>query len=184
MMREGFILPPPLDKAAAAHKLRSRAAREALSGAARRVGHHGAVRAATANLEPSQIKVNDIIVNEAAGHKAPLGGFDPRGRKGKAIAFVTPEQGELLDKVEQLTNVEVPEIEYPDFKVGPEPDKVRQAREKSDAAISQTRETKSRSKVVAPDKESGADTSKFPGGIVPVAAPKKRMGGRLRTRRS
>lgn len=107
-----------------------------------------------------------------------------RGRKGKAIAFVTPEQGELLDKVEQLTNVEVPETEYPDFKPGPEPEKVRKAREQTDAAINQQRETKSRSKVVAPDKESSSDTSKFPGGIVPVAAPKKRMGGRLRTRRS
>ena len=107
-----------------------------------------------------------------------------RGRDGKAIAFVTPEQGPLLSKVEQLTNVEVVQVDYPDFEPGPEPDKVRQARARDAAATAQHREKKSRSKVQPPDAQAQQDTSKFPGGIVPVSGPKKRMGGRLRTRRS
>ncbi|MCH2133145.1 MAG: DEAD/DEAH box helicase [Phycisphaerales bacterium] len=107
-----------------------------------------------------------------------------RGRDGRAIAFVTPEQGELLNKVEQLTNVEVEEMVCADFEPGPEPDKVKRARKAEAKAIDQNRESKSRSKVVLPDQQTGQDTTKFPGGIVPTAAPKKRMGGRLRTRRS
>ena len=68
---------------------------------------------------------------------------------------------ELVEQGQQLTNVEVPETEYPDFGRACS-EKVRKAREQNDAAINQQRETKSRSKVVVPDKESGSDTSKFP----------------------
>ena len=59
---------------------------------------------------------------------------------------MTPEQGELLNKVEQLINVEVVQTEYPDFEPGPEPTKVREAREKEAAATDIHREKKSRSK--------------------------------------
>ncbi|MCH2153031.1 MAG: DEAD/DEAH box helicase [Phycisphaerales bacterium] len=107
-----------------------------------------------------------------------------RGRDGKAIAFVTPEQGPLLSKVEQLTNVEVTQVAYDDFEPGKPPEKIRQARAKEQAAADQHREKKSRSKIQLPDAEAQQDTSKFPGGIVPVSGPKKRLGGRLRTRRS
>ncbi len=72
---------------------------------------------------------------------------------------------------------------YDAFEPGPEPRKVRERR----AQIDQDRETNkqnlSRSVKQAPDAESAEDAERFPGGIVPSALPKKRMGGRLRGRR-
>ena len=47
-----------------------------------------------------------------------------------------------------------------------------------------SQEKKSRSKIQLPDADAKQDTSKFPGGVVPISGPKKRLGGRLRTRRS
>ncbi|MCP4759388.1 MAG: DEAD/DEAH box helicase [Planctomycetes bacterium] len=105
------------------------------------------------------------------------------GRSGQAIMFVEPEQGPLLMGVERLTNVEITEVFYDAFEPGPEPRKVRERR----AQIDQDRETNkqnlSRSVKQAPDAESAEDAERFPGGIVPSALPKKRMGGRLRGRR-
>ena len=136
------------------------------------------------DVDDISLVVNYDIPEDPEIYVHRIGRTARRGRDGRAIAFVTPEQGELLNKVEQLTNVEVSETEYPDFEPGPEPAKVRHAREQEAQATSQHREKKSRTKTVIPDEQASQDAAKFPGGVVPIAPPKKRMGGRLRTRRS
>jgi len=104
--------------------------------------------------------------------------------KGKAIMFVTPDQAELLSNIEKLTNVEIHQQRYEDFKPGPEPRRVVENREKAEAQREAARKQKGRVVDSVPDKEQGVDATKFPGGIVPKALPKKRLGGRIRTRRS
>jgi len=104
------------------------------------------------------------------------------GRKGIAWSFVTPEQGDLLTAIEMLTNVEIDEVEYPDFKPGPVPSAVVDQRQRDE----ERRENASRQHsriAVEPPVEKEIDASKFPGGLVPTKLPAKRMGGRLRTRR-
>ncbi len=104
------------------------------------------------------------------------------GRSGVAWSFVCPDQGELLTSIEMLANIEIPRLEYPDFQPGPVPADVQAHREldaqrKADRAVSQNRFT-----VVVPT-PAAVDPNRFPGGIVPVEAPLKRLGGRTKTRR-
>ena len=106
------------------------------------------------------------------------------GSDGQAIMFVTPDQGALLDGVMHLTNVEIAEFQYDDFKASPPPERDRRRNAEAAAAKAIEIEDKSRKLNKLPDARSAADASKFPGGIVPTALPKKGMGGRLRTRRS
>jgi ATP-dependent RNA helicase DeaD len=103
------------------------------------------------------------------------------GRDGIAWSFVTPEQGHLLTNIEMLTNVEIPQESYGDFKPGDVPDEVK-ARIELNAARQAAARTEHRRAPAAPP-QAVSDPSKFPGGLVPKAAPTKRMGGRLRTRR-
>jgi ATP-dependent RNA helicase DeaD len=105
------------------------------------------------------------------------------GRKGLAIMFVEPDQGPLLMGVERLTNVEVKEVFYDQFEPGPEPRIVRQRRASLEQERESNRKNLGRTISEAPAKEIAEDTSKFPGGVVPSALPKRRMGGRLRGRR-
>jgi ATP-dependent RNA helicase DeaD len=106
------------------------------------------------------------------------------GRNGIAWSFVTPEQGQLLSAIEALTNVEIPVKEYPDFKPGPEPDRVVKQRQEEQERTQKARLTHSRTRLDLPDSEKRAESDKFPGGIVPTGLPGKRLGGRIRTRRS
>jgi ATP-dependent RNA helicase DeaD len=106
------------------------------------------------------------------------------GNDGQAIMFVTPDQGALLDAIMHLTNVEISEFGYDDFKASPAPERDRRRHEAAAAAKAQEIVDKSRQVNQLPDSKAAADVSKFPGGIVPTAMPKKGMGGRLRTRRS
>ncbi|MCH2137011.1 MAG: DEAD/DEAH box helicase [Phycisphaerales bacterium] len=106
------------------------------------------------------------------------------GCDGQAIMFVTPEQGALVDGIMALTNVEIHEDGYDDFKPSPPPEKDRRRQEAQAKAKAEEVESKSRQVNALPDKSAAADASKFPGGIVPTALPRKGMGGRLRTRRS
>ncbi len=105
------------------------------------------------------------------------------GRGGIAWSFVTPEQGELLTRIEHLINTEVPKLDYPDFTPGPVPERVvreQQEKERADeakvnryeAAAQQLNQT-----LAAPD------ARKFPGGIVPTKLPPRRMQGRVRSTR-
>jgi ATP-dependent RNA helicase DeaD len=106
------------------------------------------------------------------------------GRDGIAWTFVCPDQGQLLSNIEALANIEIPRKEYPDFKPGPIPEEVKQrraaeARKKEELAQTRNRFTP------APVEETvkKADSAAFPDGLVPIALPEKRMGGRIRTTR-
>jgi ATP-dependent RNA helicase DeaD len=112
------------------------------------------------------------------------------GRDGVAWSFVCPDQGQLLSNIELLANIEIPRKEYPDFQPGPIPEEVRQRRE----AEARKREEQSHSRnrfqppppaIVTATQAAAAkiDASAFPDGLVPIALPQKRMGGRIRSRR-
>lgn len=127
------------------------------------------------------------------------------GREGVAWSLVTPADGELLTQVEMLTNTEVPKLEYPDFTPSPKPDGWRDAdgtprmRPQTEAApppeeprtsfVRQpasssggTTDSASPAPTPAPVVVAKPDPAKFPGGIVPVMLPPKRMQGRVARR--
>ncbi len=101
-------------------------------------------------------------------------------REGCAWSFVTPEQGALLTNIEKLINLEIPAMSYEGFEPGPIPDRIRQAQEAQESARANSREHSKRSATQLPSTKDAADTSAFPGGVVPSSLPKRRMGGRLR----
>jgi len=112
------------------------------------------------------------------------------GREGVAWSLVTDEQGPLLTSIEQLANTEIPLLEFPNFKPGPIPERVR-AEKARDAADAEAMRKPSRfEEAPAPAKASDSkvdvkkDAKKFPGGIVPKEMPGKRIRGRVRTHRS
>jgi ATP-dependent RNA helicase DeaD len=104
------------------------------------------------------------------------------GRSGMAWTFVCPDQGELLTSIEMLTNVEITRLDYDDFKPGPVPQEVRAQRELDDQRR-RDREVQTNRFAVAVPAAAAADPSRFPGGIVPVEVPSRRLGGRTKTRR-
>ena len=104
------------------------------------------------------------------------------GRRGVAWSFVCPDQGELLTNIEMLANIEIPLKKYEDFRPGPVPSDVQASREAARKRREDTAEQKSRLTVAPPPPDS-VDTTKYPGGMVPVALPQRRLGGRLPGRR-
>ncbi len=105
------------------------------------------------------------------------------GRDGIAWSFVTPDQGHLLTEIEKLTNTEIQVEEFGDFEPGPMPKEIAERME-ADAKRQQEQRTKaSRTSPRPPSEKEATDPSRFPGGLVPKAVPKRRLGGRLRTRR-
>lgn len=106
-----------------------------------------------------------------------------KGQKGRAIMFVTPEQSELLMNIERLTNVEIPTLTFDSFKPGPEPRGVQEDRKRLEEQREAQRKMHSRTVDELPADEQKGNDAKFPGGLVPKELPKKRLGGRLRTRR-
>lgn len=104
------------------------------------------------------------------------------GRNGIAWAFVTPEQGDLLTAIEMLTNVEIPLEDYSDFTPGPVPREIA-ARTEMQAARQAEVRSKKQQGLTPPSKSEIRDEQRFPGGIVPVALPSKRMRGRVKRRR-
>lgn len=106
------------------------------------------------------------------------------GRDGIAWSFVSPDQGELLTQVEMLANIEIPRIDFPDFKPGHVPSDVEAQRELDTKRREQSLERKNRHVPEKIDTKSAAkDETKFPGGIVPMKMPPKRMMGRTRSSR-
>ncbi len=105
------------------------------------------------------------------------------GRTGEAWSFVAPEQGALLSAIEQLTNVEIEKMEYPDFKASPPPPEILEKEQLAAKRAEDLRIQRSRALLAPPRKEDAQDASRFPGGIVPTALPPKRLGGRIRSRR-
>ena len=105
------------------------------------------------------------------------------GRDGCAWSFVTPDQGDLLTAIERLTNHEIACCDYRDFSPGPVPAEISAKRELARQREENSRIEHSRTRETPPTPEEAADTSKFPGGIVPADLPSRRMGGRVRIRR-
>lgn len=108
------------------------------------------------------------------------------GRGGVAWSLVTPEQGPLLTQIEQLANVEIPKMDYPDFEPGPLPDHVRAQQKQQEQRIEAAGQL---NRYAAPKEPVAAvaakpDESKFPGGLVPTKLPPRMMGGRVKTSRS
>ncbi|MSR18809.1 MAG: DEAD/DEAH box helicase [Phycisphaerales bacterium] len=103
------------------------------------------------------------------------------GRDGIAWAFVCPDQGALLQNIEMLTNVEISRLDYPAFEAGRVPDDVRAHREIEAKRREDSLDSKSRDPTVAP--VDATDTLRFPGGLVPIAPPHRRLGGRMQSRR-
>lgn len=103
------------------------------------------------------------------------------GRDGVAWTFVSPDQGPLLTAIEMLANIEIPRMEYPDFKPGPVPSDVRAHREHETAR--KEAQIKSKSRHSTDSQHDPADARLFPGGIVPKKMPPKRLMGRARTKR-
>ena len=128
--------------------------------------------------------VNYDVPEDSEVYVHRIGRTARAGNDGQAIMFVTPDQGALLDAIMHLTNVEISEYGYDDFKDSPAPERDRRRHEAAAATKAQEIVDKSRQVNQLPNAKAAADGSKFPGGIVPTALPKKGMGGRLRTRRS
>jgi superfamily II DNA/RNA helicase len=105
------------------------------------------------------------------------------GRDGVAWSFITPGQGALLDQIEMLTNVHIPEGDNAGFEPGPVPEAVMNQRQMEEQRRASLTVEESRSAVAPPPPDAASNASKFPGGIVPKAVPARRLGGRLRTRR-
>ena len=105
------------------------------------------------------------------------------GKDGIAWSFLTPAQGDLLTAIEMLTNVEIPEQEYDDFKPSEPPPEIRARAEREAERQAAVRAEQNRAKQQLPSDKESHDPNLFPGGVVPVARPAKRMGGRLRSRR-
>jgi len=106
------------------------------------------------------------------------------GRDGIAWALVCPDQGQLLSNIEQLANVEIPRKDYPDFQPGPIPQEVLHRRAAEDKRRGE--QAVQRNRFMPPPPEDLAkqvNTAAFPDGMVPIAMPDKRLGGRIRTRR-
>ncbi|MEQ8770317.1 MAG: DEAD/DEAH box helicase [Phycisphaerales bacterium] len=111
------------------------------------------------------------------------------GREGVAWSLVTPEQGKLLTEIENLINAEIPHKEYADFEATERPEGWKDE-PTGGRPIYQVEgvEEEKRGRHEGPSvddvKELDAEelAAKFPGGIVPGKMPKKRLGGRTRTR--
>ncbi|MDZ4756449.1 MAG: DEAD/DEAH box helicase [Phycisphaerae bacterium] len=107
------------------------------------------------------------------------------GRAGVAWAFVCPDQGQLLSNIEQLANVEILKKEYSDFKPGPVPNSVIQRREAEVKRREEQATTRNRHTPTTPQEHmKNVDSSAFPDGMIPIAMPERRMGGRVKTKRS
>ena len=114
------------------------------------------------------------------------------GRGGVAWALVTPSQGELLTKIENLINAEIPKLDYPDFAASPRPEGFRDEGPggrpiieipKSDVPKFNRMDAAVNKELPVTGAAGTADASKFPGGVVPTKMPPKRMFGKIPTGR-
>jgi len=105
------------------------------------------------------------------------------GKGGIAWTFVTPDEGRLLSGIEEFINKEIPRKLYDDFEPGPIPATVLADRERARELSERLSVQSSRTAPSTIDGAAAQDATKFPGGVVPVAAPERRMHGRMRGRR-
>lgn len=119
------------------------------------------------------------------------------GRQGVAWSLVTPDQGELLTKIELLINAEIPKLEYPDFKGSDKPAHWRDHGARPEGGLvradaphiapppppeQKANRVQASANLELPKPADQADQTKFPGGIVPTKLPPKRMWGRMKGR--
>jgi len=105
------------------------------------------------------------------------------GHSGVAWSFVTPDQGKLLTAIEVLANVEIAELDYPDFKPGPVPEDKRGEMRKAPLADNAPTGRAAGPDAVWEEKHENVDADRFPDGIIPSGPPKRRLGGRMKSRR-
>ncbi len=105
------------------------------------------------------------------------------GRGGIAWMFVTPDEGPLLSCIEHFINKEIPRKMYDDFTPGPVPHGVQAERERAREQSEKFATQQNRHAPSTIDATAARDATKFPGGLVPIAAPERRMKGRMRGRR-
>ncbi len=107
------------------------------------------------------------------------------GQEGVAWTFVSSEEGRLLTAVEKLANIEIPRLEYPDFKPGDIPHSVREKQVRREQLAATAPKPTSKNIASSPPPSSAkADPNRFPGGLVPAKMPPRTIGGRVRTSRS
>ncbi len=111
------------------------------------------------------------------------------GREGVAWSLVTTEQGKLLTEIENLINAEIPLKTYDDFEATDRPegwkDEPTGGRPTYQVeGVDEEKRGRHEGPSVDDVKQLDAEdlAAKFPGGIVPGKMPKKRLGGRTRTR--
>lgn len=120
------------------------------------------------------------------------------GRQGVAWSLVTPDQGELLTKIEVLINAEIPKLEYPDFKASDKPAHWRDHGARPEGGLvradaphiappppppeQKANRVQASANLELPKPAEQVDQTKFPGGIVPTKLPPKRMWGRMKGR--
>jgi ATP-dependent RNA helicase DeaD len=112
------------------------------------------------------------------------------GRRGIAWSLVTPEQGELLSKVENLINLEIPKLDYPDFQPGEAPQGFDDSRRRREDRAKRQAEIDASGKPVLSARlqntgpslppATKADPSKFPGGVVPTKLPPRLLMGKVK----
>ncbi|MCC6909886.1 MAG: DEAD/DEAH box helicase [Phycisphaerales bacterium] len=105
------------------------------------------------------------------------------GKSGIAWSFVAPDQGKLLTAIEMLANIEIAKLDYPDFVPGPIPEDKRAQIAKPIPEAEAPLGRAAGPDAVWEDERSTIDEEKFPGGVVPSGPPKRRLGGRMKTRR-
>ena len=109
------------------------------------------------------------------------------GTKGVAWSFVTRAQGELLTKIENLVNAQIPQLDYPDFEHRERPEGWRDEPTGGRPPLDIPETAPPRNRYEAEDiSQQTTDpkklAEKFPGGIVPSKLPPKRMKGKVRSR--
>jgi len=79
--------------------------------------------------------------------------------------------------------VEIGELEYPDFIPGPVPEDKRAEMPKAPRAEDAPRGRTAGPEAVWKDEGATVDAEKFPGGVAPSGPPRRRLGGRMKSRR-
>ncbi len=109
------------------------------------------------------------------------------GTRGVSWSFVTKAQGELLTRIENLVNAQIPQLDYPDFEHRPRPENWRDEPTggRPPLDIPETAPPRNRYETQTPAEQISDPkklAEKFPGGIVPSKLPPKRMKGKVRPR--
>lgn len=171
-----------------------------------RAGHLGVVIAsdlASRGLDVDGIThvINYDLPEDPEVYVHRIGRTARAGRDGIAWSMVTPDQGRLLTDIESLINLEIPALEYPDFKPSPRPEHFRDDTPGIGRTSTRPRRAPEGERPpepvvnarfappppppaqVAAEQDKARLEAKFPGGIVPSKLPDKQLFGRARSNR-